>query len=262
MRRARAGRGFTYGRVFYKSKAGRRWQVSFFAPPARPGERTKEVSQTVVDDRSGRVLESWTGYKVEWTMARGYAGAFGRVANALWIWLPLCALFVLPFARPPLRLLHLDLAVLLAFSVSYAFFNAARIDVSVPLVYPLLVYLLARMLGIAFSRARGREPPPLRLALPVERARDRRRVPARRPLRAEPRRLERHRRRLRERDRRRPLRIGRGGVRRTSRPTTRAGTPTARSSTTPTFRSRRCCRGAAAGTSCRRPTPPRSRSTC
>ena len=99
------------------------------------------------------MLESWTGYKVEWTMARGYAGAFGRVANALWIWLPLCALFVLPFARPPLRLLHLDLAVLLAFSVSYAFFNAARIDVSVPLVYPLLAYLLARMLG---SRSRGR----------------------------------------------------------------------------------------------------------
>ena len=36
-----------------------------------------------------------------------------------------------------------------------------------PLVYPLLVYLLARMLGIAFSRARGREPPPLRLTVPV-----------------------------------------------------------------------------------------------
>jgi len=167
VRRARAGRELTYGRVYYKSKARRRWQVSFFAPPRRAGERTDELSQTVVDDRSGRVLESWTGYKVEWTMARGYAGAFGRVANALWIWLPLCALFVLPFARPPLRLLHLDLAVLLAFSVSYAFFAAARIDVSVPLVYPLLAYLLARMLAIAFSRARGREPPPLRLTVPA-----------------------------------------------------------------------------------------------
>ena len=89
------------------------------------------------------------------------------MANALWVWLPLCALFVLPFARPPLRLLHLDLAVLLAFSVSYAFFNASEIGVSVPLVYPLLAYLLARMLGIAISRARGREPPPLRLTVPV-----------------------------------------------------------------------------------------------
>jgi hypothetical protein len=167
VRRARAGRELTYGRVYYKSKAKRRWQVSFFAPPRRPGERTEELSQTVVDDRSGRVLESWTGYKVEWSMARGYPGAFGRIANALWIWLPLCALFVLPFARPPLALLHLDLAVLLAFSVSYAFFTASRIDVSVPLVYPLLAYLLARMLGIAVSRARGREPPPLRLTLPA-----------------------------------------------------------------------------------------------
>ena len=156
----------TYGRVYYRSKAKRRWQVSFFAPPERGHGRSKELSQTIVDDRSGRVLESWTGYKVEWTMARGYAGAFGRIANALWIWLPLCALFVLPFARPPLRLLHLDLAVLLAFSVSYAFFNAARIDVSVPLVYPLLAYLLARMLGIAVARSRGREPPPLRLTCP------------------------------------------------------------------------------------------------
>ena len=117
----------------------------------------------MVDDRSGRVLESWTGDKVAWTMARGYAGAFGRIANALWIWLPLCALFVLPFARPPLRLLHLDLAVLLAFSVSYAYFGASRIDVSVPLVYPLLAYLLVRMLVIA----RAREAPPLRLTVPT-----------------------------------------------------------------------------------------------
>ena len=167
VRRARARHELTYGRVYYKSKAKRRWQVSFFAPPARPGGRTKEISETVVDDRSGRVLESWTGDKVEWTMARGYAGAFGRIANALWIWLPLCALFVLPFARRPLGLLHLDLAVLLAFSVSYASFGASRIDVSVPLVYPLLAYLLARMLGIAYARSRGREPPPLRLALPA-----------------------------------------------------------------------------------------------
>ena len=137
--------------------------MSFFAPPEGGLGRTKELSQTVVDDRSGRVLESWTGYKVEWTMARGYAGAFGRIANALWIWLPLCLLFVLPFARPPWRLLHLDLLVLLAFSVSYAFFQASRIDVSVPLVYPLLAYLLVRMLMLA----RGREAKPVRLTLPI-----------------------------------------------------------------------------------------------
>jgi Glycosyltransferase family 87 len=163
VRRARAKHGLTYGRVYFKSKAKRHWQVSFFAPPKGHGG-TKEISQTVVDDRTGRVLESWTGYKVDWTMARGYAGAFGRIANAPWIWLPLCALFVLPFARPPWRMLHLDLLVLLAFSVSYAFFNAARIDVSVPLVSPLLAYLLARMLMLARGR---REQPPIRLTVPV-----------------------------------------------------------------------------------------------
>ncbi len=163
VRRARAKHELTYGRVYYKSRAKHRWQVSFFAPPKGHG-RSKEISQTVVDDRSGRVLESWTGYKVEWTMARGYAGAFGRIANALWVWLPLCLLFVLPFARPPWRLLHLDLLVLLAFSVSYAFFQASRIDVSVPLVYPLLAYLLVRMLMLARGRDR---PKPVRLTLPI-----------------------------------------------------------------------------------------------
>ena len=162
VRRARAGHELTYGRVYYKSRAKHRWQVSFFAQPPGHG-RSKEISQTVVDDRTGRVLESWTGYKVDWPMARGYAGAFGRIADALWIWLPLCVLFVLPFARPPWRLLHLDLLVLLAFSISFAFFNASRIDVSVPLVYPLLGYLLVRMLAIA----RGRGQAPVRLTVPV-----------------------------------------------------------------------------------------------
>ena len=56
-------------------------------------------------------------------------GAFGRKANAPTIWILLCALFVLPFPRPPLRLLHLDLTVLVAFSISYALFGAARIHV-------------------------------------------------------------------------------------------------------------------------------------
>ena len=49
-------------------------------------------------------------------MARGYQGAFGRKLNAPYVWLPLCALFLLPFIdfRRPFRLLHLDLLVLLA----------------------------------------------------------------------------------------------------------------------------------------------------
>jgi hypothetical protein len=100
-------------------------------------------------------------------MARGYAGAFGRKVNSPWVWIPLMLLFVAPFVDPrrPLRIRHLDLAVLMAFSVSVAFFNDANIDVSVPLVYPLLAYLLGRMLWIGLRRSRRRDP--LHLSVPV-----------------------------------------------------------------------------------------------
>jgi hypothetical protein len=129
-----------------------RWQVSYYADTAR--RKQEEVGQILISDRTGRVEEAWTGVQVAWTMARGYPGAFGRRVNAPYIWLPLCLLFLLPFLRRPLTWFHLDLVVLLAFSVSYAVFGAADIGLSVPLVYPLLVYLLARMLCIAWRRAR------------------------------------------------------------------------------------------------------------
>jgi hypothetical protein len=127
-----------------------RWQVSFF----RGGD---EVVQVLVDDSSGAVLEQWRGPQIAWTMARGYEGAFGRKLNAPYVWIPLCVLFVLPFLdlRRPFRLLHLDLAVLLAFGVSHVFFNRGEIGVSVPLAYPVLLYLLIRVL-LAGMRPRER----------------------------------------------------------------------------------------------------------
>jgi len=74
-------------------------------------------------------------------MARGYPGAFGRKINTLYIWLPLCALFLLPFIpwrrRPTLW--HLDLLVLVGFSASLAWFNNADLGLSVPTVYPGMV---------------------------------------------------------------------------------------------------------------------------
>jgi Glycosyltransferase family 87 len=128
-----------------------RWQVSFFAG-------RDEVAQVRVDDGSGAVLEQWTGHQVAWTMARGYEGAFGRTLNAPWVWLPLCALFLFPFIDPrrPRRMLHLDLLVLLGFGVSHVFFNRGEIGISVPLVYPVLGYLLARLLWLAGRPRRGR----------------------------------------------------------------------------------------------------------
>jgi hypothetical protein len=130
-----------------------RWQVSFF-------RGDDEIVQVQVDDRTGAVLEQWSGDQVAWLMARGYPGAFGRKLNAPYVWLPLCVLFLLPFldVRRPFRLLHLDLLVLLAFGASHYFFNRGEIGVSAPLVYPVLLYLLLRVLLAAFRPRRSAGP--------------------------------------------------------------------------------------------------------
>ena len=103
-----------------------------------------------VDDESARVTEAWTGPQVAWTMARGAKGSFGRRINDTRIWLALCGVFLLGLAdlRRPFSLRNLDLLVLLSFSVSLWFFNKGQIFTSVPLAYPPLVYLLARMVWI------------------------------------------------------------------------------------------------------------------
>jgi hypothetical protein len=144
------------------------WQVSLFTPPSPAGPAHQiEMLQLYVADPTDAVTQVWTGYQVAWTMARGYPGAFGRKINALYLWLPLCALFLLPFVpwrrRPTLW--HLDLLVLLGFSVSLAFFNNADLGMSVPLVYPFMLYLLVRMLLLAAGRGRPREP--LRVVIPT-----------------------------------------------------------------------------------------------
>lgn len=121
------------------------WEVAYFAA----GE---QVALVVVDDESGEVRESWTGYQVAWTMARGYSGSFGHALNAPYVFLPLCALFLLGLLdwRRPWRIANLDLLVLLAFGASHFFFNRGEIGVSVPLQYPVLLYLLGRALWVGF----------------------------------------------------------------------------------------------------------------
>ncbi len=125
------------------------WQVDYFA-----GD--EDVAQVIVDSNTGLVRESWTGYQVAWKMARGYEGSFGHRLNAPYVWLPLCALFLIGLIdwRRPLRLANLDLLVLLSFGASHFFFNRGEIGLSVPLAYPPLLYLFARMLWIGF-RGRG-----------------------------------------------------------------------------------------------------------
>jgi hypothetical protein len=125
------------------------WEVAYFAAG-------KELVLVLVDPDTGEIRESWTGYQVAWKMARGYSGAFGHRLNAPYVFLPLCALFLLGLLdwRRPWRVANLDLLVLLGFGVSHFFFNRAEIGVSVPLQYPVLIYLLARCLWIGF-RGRG-----------------------------------------------------------------------------------------------------------
>jgi len=128
------------------------WEVAYF-------EGGDELALVLVDAHSGKVLESWTGYQVAWKMARGYSGAFGHKLNAPYVWLPLCAIFLLGLVdwRRLRRVANLDLFVLLGFGVSHYFFNRAEIGVSVPLVYPVLLYLLGRCLWIGLrGRGKGR----------------------------------------------------------------------------------------------------------
>jgi hypothetical protein len=131
------------------------WAV-YFRYPAHSTDPNADVILAVVVDESGRVSEFYTGYKVLWAMARGYPDYFVGELDEPYVWLPLCAVFLLGLLdwRRPWRLVHLDLVALLAFGVSYHFFRRGEVGVSVPLVYPVLLYLLARMLWIG-SRGRG-----------------------------------------------------------------------------------------------------------
>jgi hypothetical protein len=126
-----------------------RWEVGWF-------EGDHEYALVMVDPKTGEVTESWTGYQVAWEMARGYSGEFAHSLNSPFIWVPLCLLFLVGLTdwRRLRRIANLDLLVLIGFGVSHFFFNLGEIGVSVPLAYPVLVYLLVRCLWIGF-RGRG-----------------------------------------------------------------------------------------------------------
>ncbi len=127
------------------------WKVKVWAP-----EPAGQIVEATVDDSTAGVTEAWTGPQVAWKMARGYEGAFGRKINDPFVWSGFCLLFLLGLAdlRRPLSVRNLDLLVLLSFSVSLFFFNRGETFTAMPLVYPPLLYLLARL---AWIGARGRQ---------------------------------------------------------------------------------------------------------
>ncbi len=113
-----------------------------------------EIARVTVNDRTRAIESAWIGPQVAWSMARGGDG-FGKRINDPWIFAPLLALFVfglLDFRRL-WSLRTVDVVALAAFSVSLWFFIQGEVFWSVPTVYPSLVYLLARLLGIALGRA-------------------------------------------------------------------------------------------------------------
>jgi hypothetical protein len=121
-----------------------------------------EIAAGRVDDGTAAVTEAWTGPQVAWKMARGSSGAFGgKEINSLVVWLGFCVIFLVGLGnlRRPLSMRNLDLLVLLSFSVSLWFFNRGDIFTSVPLAYPPLVYLLARMAWIAWRGGPNSERP-------------------------------------------------------------------------------------------------------
>jgi len=130
-----------------ESKPGT-WQVDFYA------DGTDRV-QVVVDDATTQIRETWTGYQIAWQMARGYPDQFGHKLNAPYVWIPLAGIFLLGLVdfRRKSRMVHLDLLVLLSFGISEIYFNDGNIGVSVPLAYPPLLYLLARMIWVGFRGA-------------------------------------------------------------------------------------------------------------
>jgi len=146
-----------------RADGDRDWEVGFFSDD-------DQLVQVVVDDESGEVEEVWTGHQIAWKMARGYEGAFGRTLNSPYLWLPLCAVFLIGLFdwRRPLRIAHLDLlAIVAGFGISHFFFNRGEIGLSVPLAYPALIYLLARALWLGFRGGDGLAPrmPPVVLAV-------------------------------------------------------------------------------------------------
>src|SRR3954452_8419968 len=110
-----------------------------------------EIATGKIDDASGAVTEAWTGPQVAWKMARGGSGAFGGTKiNSYRVWLSLCAVFLLGLVdwRRPFSLRTVDLLALLSFSVSLWFFNRGDVFTAMPLVYPGLLWLLARCLWV------------------------------------------------------------------------------------------------------------------
>lgn len=132
-----------------------RWEVTFSS-----GRSARVLA--VVDDQLRAVVNVYTGVQVDWPMARGDRYAFGEAINTWYVFWPSFVLFALVMIElgGPRRMRWWyvgDVLALLSFGISHEFFNRGMIEWSVPLAFPALLYLFARM---AMLFVRGVEPLP------------------------------------------------------------------------------------------------------
>jgi hypothetical protein len=113
--------------------------------------------QVVLNGRTAKVRFADRGREIGWPpLAHGQHGPAARRLHRVLLLAGL--LFLIPFIDPrrPLRMLHLDLLAFSALGVSFAFADAGNVYAATPLMYPPLLYLLARFLALALGRGRRR----------------------------------------------------------------------------------------------------------
>jgi hypothetical protein len=112
-----------------------------------------EIAKGKVDDQTGSVLEAWTGPQVAWGMAHGGNGFGLSLINDPWVWGAFCVAFLLGLGdlRRPISMRNLDLVMLLSPTAALWFFNHGDIFTEVPLIYPALVWVIARGVWIGFT---------------------------------------------------------------------------------------------------------------
>ncbi|HUO41261.1 MAG TPA: hypothetical protein VMU34_27010, partial [Mycobacterium sp.] len=127
---------------------GRVWTVRFYSGDAG------EVAEVSVDDTHMEVTAVRTGPQVSWMQARGLPDTYGRLVNRWWVLLPMSLIFLLGLLdwSRPLSMRTVDLLVVLSFGISLRFFNHGEIFWATPLVYPPMLYLLARTTRVGFTR--------------------------------------------------------------------------------------------------------------
>jgi hypothetical protein len=135
------------------------WGVIFFPPTARPqslldpGDRVVEIA-----DRSGTVLEtSSQAWPIPWET--GAQDPTLRVRDELVSALLAAVLLVLMWdTRRFFAMRNVDLLALLSLGVSMGFYDRGLVLVSVPLQYPPLLYLAARLAWVGLRRVGADQP--------------------------------------------------------------------------------------------------------